>query len=81
MTLTSVGPSDPSAVHTWADFAQHLGGLHLRSGKTLGDLEKIGKRLPETGERLRDLPRSTVSDALRGRRPVKKDLLESLLKA
>ncbi|MGW5745405.1 hypothetical protein [Amycolatopsis sp. NPDC003861] len=81
ITLTSAGPPDLSAVHSWADFAQHLDGVHRRTGKSLTDLEKIGKRLPETAGRLRDLPKSTVSDALRGRRPVKKDLLESLLKA
>lgn len=47
---------------------------------SLGELEKIGKKLPH-GHGFRDLPRSTVSDALRGKRPVKKDLLKSLLKA
>jgi hypothetical protein len=47
---------------------------------TLGELEKIGKRLPP-GHGFRELPRSTVSDALRGKRPVKKDLLQSLLRA
>ncbi|MFL6120003.1 hypothetical protein, partial [Actinophytocola sp.] len=34
-----------------------------------------------SGHGFRELPTSTVSDALRGKRPVKKDLLESLLKA
>jgi hypothetical protein len=80
ITLTSVGLSDLLTVHTWSGFAGYLHGVHLRSGLSLGELEKIGKRLPP-GRGFRDLPTSTVSDALRGKRPMKKDLLESLLKA
>lgn len=48
---------------------------------SLTDLEKVGKRLSTADGRFRDLPRSTVSDALSGKRPVKKNLLESLLAA
>jgi hypothetical protein len=79
MTLTSAGLLDLSAAHTWPDFAAYLKGVHQRSGLSLGELEKIGKRLSATDARLRDLPTSTVSDALSGKRPVKKNLLESLL--
>lgn len=81
ITLTSVGLSDLSAVHTWPDFAAYLKGVHQRSGMSLGDLEKVGRRLPKADRRFRDLPTSTVSDALSGKRPVKKNLLESLLTA
>ena len=79
ITLATVGLSDLSVVHTWPEFAGHLKGVHQRSGLTLGELEKIGRRLADG--RLRDLPRSTVSDALSGKRPMRKDLLESLLAA
>ncbi len=81
ITLTSVGLSDLSAVHTWPDFAAYLKGVHQRSGMSLGDLEKVGKRLTKADGRFRELPTSTVSDALSGKRPVKKNLLESLLTA
>ncbi|MET9262661.1 hypothetical protein [Amycolatopsis sp. NPDC004079] len=81
ITLTSGGPSKLSAVQAWSDFALYLKSVHQRSGMSLGDLQKVGKRLPSADGRLRDLPTSTVSDALSGKRPVKKDLLESLLTA
>ncbi|WP_235487030.1 hypothetical protein, partial [Frankia sp. AvcI1] len=48
---------------------------------SLTELEKAGRSLARTDQGRRDLPTSSVSDALNGRRQVKKDLLESLLAA
>jgi hypothetical protein len=45
------------------------------------DLQRVGKGRARADVRWRELPTSTVSDALGGKRPIKKDLLESLLAA
>lgn len=81
ITLTSAVLADLSAVRTWPDLATYLSGVHRRTGMSYTDLQKIGKARARADPRLRDLPTSTVSDALSGRRPVKRDLLESLLAA
>jgi hypothetical protein len=81
ITLTSAVLADLSAVCTWPDLATHLSAIHRRTGMTYTDLQKVGKARAKADPRLRDLPTSTVSDALSGKRPVKKDLLESLLAA
>ncbi|WP_256787975.1 hypothetical protein [Frankia sp. AvcI1] len=81
ITLTSADVADLSAVRTWLDLASYLKGIHRRSGMSLTELEKAGRSLARTDQGRRDLPTSSVSDALNGRRQVKKDLLESLLAA
>jgi hypothetical protein len=79
--LTSAALAELSDVRTWSDFAAYLGGIHRRTGKSLGEIEKIGRVQAQAHPRLRELPKSTISDALSGKRPIKKDLLESLLLA
>lgn len=79
--LTSAAFADLSDVRTWSDFVAYLNRVHRQNGKSYGELEKIGKVQAKAHPRLRDLPKSTVSDALSGKRPIKKDLLESLLLA
>lgn len=79
--LTSIGLSDLADVRTRPEFVAYLKGIQRRSGKSLGDLERTGKALAATNPRFRTLPTSTVSDMLSGKRPIKLDLLESLLKA
>jgi hypothetical protein len=81
ITLTSAVAADPSIVRTWPDFAAYLDDIHQRSGKTLADLHKFGQGPVRPGERRGGLPTSTVSDALNGKRHIKKDLLLSLLRA
>ena len=48
---------------------------------SLADLEKFGNSRVKAGKGGRGLPTSTVSDALSGKRRIKKDLLEALLAA
>jgi hypothetical protein len=81
ITLTFALLVDLSAVHTRPDFAACLDRIHKRTGMSLSELEKEGKALILRNSRFRELKRSTVSDALSGKRPVKKDLLDSLLAA
>jgi hypothetical protein len=79
--LTSNGLSDLADVRTRAEFVAYLKGVQRRSGKSLGDLERAGKALAAADPRFRALPTSTVSDMLSGKRPIKLDLLKSLLTA
>src|SRR5215469_222413 len=81
ITLTSAVLADLSAVRTWPDLAMYLNAVHRRTGMSYTDLQRVGKVRAKAAPRLRDLPPSTVSDALSGKRPIKKDLLESLLTA
>jgi len=73
--------ADLSGIRTWADLASHLNNINNEIGKSLNDLQRIAKVNLKANPRLRELPTSTVSDALNGRRPIKMDLLESLLAA
>lgn len=77
--LTPVDPSGLPPLHTRTDFAVYLNDLHRRSGLSLAQLEAAGRRLAGNGKVLRALPAVMVSDVLSGQRPVKKDLLQSLL--
>jgi hypothetical protein len=81
ITLTSAVLADLSSVRTWSDLATYLGVVHRGTGMSYAELEKIGKKRADANRRYRYLPRSTVSDALSGKRPIKKDFLESLLAA
>jgi len=64
-----------SAVRTWQDFAQCVLNIHTASGLSYSDLEKLSRNSD------RELKRSTVSDALNGKRRITKPLLGSLLDA
>lgn len=81
ITLTSAVLADLSTVRTWSDFAACLNRIHKRTGMSLHDLEVKGRGQARGNTQLRELPSSTVSDALNGKRRVRKELLESLLAA
>lgn len=76
-TLTSAAfADDPFEIGNWADFALYLSLIHQATGMSLSDLEAA-----ESGPGGPELDRGAVSDALIGRRPIRKALLESLLRA
>ncbi|MDP9792119.1 hypothetical protein J2S43_000631 [Catenuloplanes nepalensis] len=76
-TLTSAAfADDPFEIRNWPDFALYLSLIHQATGMSLSDLEAA-----ESGLDDRRLDRGAVSDALIGRRPIRKALLESLLRA
>ncbi|MEV0713350.1 hypothetical protein [Asanoa sp. NPDC050611] len=81
ITLTSAAIADLLTIRSWPDLAAHLSAVHARTGMSYTDLQRIGKARAKADPRSRELPTSTVSDVLSGKRPVKKDFLESLLAA
>jgi hypothetical protein len=81
ITLTSAIAHDLSNVRNWSEFAAYLDGVRRHEGMSFTDLERSAKVRAKANSRVRELPTSTVSDALSGRRPIRKDLLESLLLA
>ena len=79
--LIATTPVDLSGVRAWTEFATCLHEFHRRSGHSLTDLERAGRRLTQQNGQLRELKRSTVSDVLNGKRKLNKPLLLSLLAA
>jgi hypothetical protein len=78
-TLTPVALADFSTVRNWSEFAACLNQIHQQSGLSLNDLERAGRSRAQSDDQFRELKRSTVSDALNGKRPINKALLRSLL--
>jgi hypothetical protein len=79
ITLISAVLTDLSAVRTWQDFADYLNDIHRATGMSLNDIQKASQTLPRDNHLFRVLPTSTLSDALNGKRPIKKEVLASLL--
>ncbi|GAA4937304.1 tetratricopeptide repeat protein [Actinoplanes utahensis] len=82
MPLSDSEPlDDPKAVVSWADLTACMSRRHIRAGKpSTRALEAWGKQRVREGDRAAALPRSTVSDVLRGR-PPKKPILLALVRA
>jgi hypothetical protein len=75
IALTAAILPNLSTVRTWQEFAHCVLNIHTASGLSYSDLEKLSRNND------RELKRSTVSDALNGKRRITKPLLESLLDA
>lgn len=78
-TLSAADSGDLLTVRSWSDLAAHLQGIQKRSGLSLGDIQRAAKKLAVSGSPYCELPTSTVSDALNGRRTIRNDLLRTLL--
>ncbi|MDR7278007.1 hypothetical protein [Catenuloplanes atrovinosus] len=77
-TLFSANADLPE-IRTWPDFAVWLSLIHQGTGMSFADLEEAEAGRHRPGDR--ELRRGAVTDALSGRRPVRRALLERLLAA